>query len=206
MGELPDDKFPLNNDRFDLARASCQEVLRAATQGPHERLHHHAGFSSVKDGTITRSDYRTLLIRLYGFYLPFERAAATDHSRTRWLKRDLNWMGVGAQRLSRSPLCPDIPRLNSPRRRIGALYVVEGSALGGRQLGRGLDRLLGEEAVEGRRFFTGRGAGTGAAWRGFLDQLASAGNHTAGRTLLVSGATETFELFETWLTGWRDAG
>lgn len=183
---------------------SCHEVLRSATQGPHQRLHRHNGFSAVKDGKITLSDYRALLTCLYGFYLPFERAAGLDPIRSQWLQSDLAWLGVAAPVVSRIRLCKNIPRYDCPERRLGAQYVIEGSALGGRMLCRGLDPLLGVAAIEGRRFFAGRGAGTGAAWLGFLDQLASVDADPLGRSALVSAAVETFEVFEAWLSGWDE--
>jgi len=185
-----------------LEAPSCRDLLRAATQVPHQRLHSHAGFSAVENGTITLADYRALLIRLYGFYQPFERAVGLDRVRTQWLERDLAWLDIAASALPRIPLRADMPRYDSLERRLGALYVVEGSALGGRLLCLGLDHLLGAASPDGRRFFAGRGAGTGAAWRGFLDRLASVGPEPMGRAALVSAAAETFEIFETWLSGW----
>ncbi len=143
-------------------------------------------------------------MRLYGFYEPFERAIGAGDLRTQWLKSDLACLGADAAAIAGVGLCADIPRYEGPERRLGALYVVEGSALGGRQLSRGLDRLLGVGRVEGRRFFAGRGADTGAAWLGFLDQLGSAGSEPVGRAAMVSAAVETFEVFETWLGGWSD--
>jgi heme oxygenase len=202
MNDLSGGNLYLGNDAFEREAPSCRDLLRSATQGTHERLHHHAGFSVVKDGTITLPDYRALLICLYGFYLPFERAVGLERIRTQWLERDLAWLGVEASAFPRIRFCADIPRYDCLERRLGARYVVEGSALGGRQLCRGLDQLLGQASIEGRRFFAGRGAGTGDAWRGFLDQLASLGNEPKGQAALVSAAVETFEVFETWLSGW----
>jgi hypothetical protein len=60
---------------------------------------------------------------------------------------------------------------DTPARRLGALYVVEGSTLGGRHLARNLDPLLGSTESAGRRFFLGRGADTNAAWIGFLARM-----------------------------------
>ena len=177
---------------------SCRDLLRAATQAPHERLHLHPGLSAVKDGTITRADYRALLTRLHGFHLPFEQAIGGGTIHTQWLARDLSCLGAAAT----TNVCPSIPRYDNPERRLGALYVVEGAALGGRTLYRGLDHLLGPTAIEGRRFFAGRGAATGDAWRAYLNQLAAAGPSPACRAALVSAAVETFEVFETWLAGW----
>lgn len=204
MNEFGRSNVYAGGNSLELEALSCRDLLRLATQGPHERLHLHAGLSVVRDGTITLTDYRTLLVRLYGFYLPFERAAGLDNVRTQWLESDLAWLGVEAAAVSRFRVCADIPRYDCPERRLGALYVVEGSALGGRQLCRGLDKLLGVAAIEGRRFFAGRGAGTGDAWLGFLDRLASVGPDPTGRAALVSAAVETFEIFESWLSGWSE--
>jgi heme oxygenase len=167
-------------------------------------LHEHDGFSIVKDGTITLPGYRALLARLYGFYQPFEHAVGGDCSRTQWLERDLAWLGDDAASISRIPLCLTLPLYDSPGRRLGALYVAEGSALGGRQLGRGLDRLLGAHAIEGRCFFAGRGAGTAKAWLDFLGQLASVGRDPASRAPVIGAAVETFQVFEAWLGGWSE--
>jgi heme oxygenase len=197
-----DANTPIATDIFEPI--SCRETLRSATQGPHERLHLHAGFSAVKDGIITLPDYRALLTCLYGFYLPFERAVGAENVRTQWLESDLMWLGVNPESFPRIRLCPDIPRYGCEQSRLGALYVVEGSALGGRQLCRGLDRLLGADAIEGRRFFAGRGDGTGAAWRGFLDRVASVDTGPISQAALVSAAVETFGVFETWLSGWSE--
>ncbi len=202
MNRCAESNLSAGGNAPELEAPSCRDALRSATQAPHERLHLHAGFSSVKDGTITRPDYQALLICLYGFYLPFERAAGSEPLRTQWLERDLAWLGVEAAARAGIRLCADIPRYDSLERKLGALYVVEGSALGGRTMHRGLDRLLGTGSIEGRRFFAGRGAATGAAWLGFLNQLASVGADMAGQAALVSAAVETFGVFEIWLGGW----
>ncbi len=193
----------IDNDIVELREKPCRDLLRAATQAPHERLHLHAGFSAVKDGTVTLAEYRALLTCLYGFYEPFECAIGPEHIRTGWLARDLASLGVAAAALPGIRRCADIPRYDTLARRLGALYVVEGSALGGRMLCRGLDGLLGDAAMEGRRFFAGRGANTGGAWRDFLDRLEPAGAAPEGRAALVSAAVETFRVFETWLGGWN---
>ena len=199
-----DIKPSIVGDGLGPPEMNSHQLLRAATQAPHERLHLHAGFSIVKNGTITLPDYRALLVRLYGFYRPFEEAIGLGDIRTRWLESDLTWLGFDALNISRIRLCVDLPTYDVPERRLGAHYVVEGSALGGRQLCRGLDPLLGRGSMEGRQFFAGRGAGTGEAWLGFLGRLAAVGPEPAGRATLVSAAVETFEVFETWLNGWSD--
>lgn len=185
----------------DGAEMSLRRVLRVATQDVHDRLHRHAGFAAVQDATIGRAAYRDLVVRLYGFYAAFEVAAAVAPVRSAWLASDLEALGL-ARPLHAVPKCPHVPRLDAAHRRLGALYVAEGSALGGRELARGLDRLLGRDVTAGRRFFIGRGVQTGEAWRDYLAQLSAAPRETSAHAEIVAGAVETFAAFERWLDGW----
>ena len=100
-------------------------------------------------------------------------------------------------------MCADLPILDNELLRMGALYVAEGSALGGRELARGLDQLLGKEATAGREFFIGRAAGTGEAWRNYLAQLSIASSEPAAQALIIAGAIATFAAFEHWMDGWE---
>ena len=183
-----------------MATPPLRLELRAATQDVHDRLHRHAGFAAVQDATIGLADYQDLLLRLYGFYVPFEAAAAIEPHRSHWLANDLQALGL-KRPLDAIAKCWHVPRLDTAHRKLGGLYVAEGSALGGRELARGLDRLLGKDVTQGRQFFIGRGAGTGEAWRGYLARL-SAATEPSAHAEIIKGAVETFAAFEHWLTGW----
>lgn len=145
-----------------------RHALRCATADVHARLHLHTGLSAVAAGQIDIDDYRRLLLRLYGFYLPFEYAAGLEPVRSGWLASDLTALATPEWRLAASAVCASMPRLDSPQAVLGAMYVVEGSALGGRGLARQLNDLLGDETLSGRRFFASDGADTGRAWRAFV--------------------------------------
>ena len=192
--------IPLGVDT-ERADPSLRWVLRAATQGVHDRLHRHAGFAAIQDTTIGLADYQNLVVRLYGFYVPFEAAAAIGPDRSKWLAGDLEALGL-KRPLHALPRCPHVPRLDNAHLKLGALYVAEGSALGGRDLARSLDRLLGKDVTEGRQFFVGRGPGTGEAWKGYLAQLSAAPSRPSARAEIIKGAVETFAAFEHWLNGW----
>ena len=97
------------------------------------------------------------------------------------------------------------PPTASREYRLGARYVVEGSALGGRSLGRQLDGLLGVGVVAGRRFFTGHGAATGDVWRDYLAHLAAVPDLPLKHAAVVDGAIQTFRIFEQWLEGWDES-
>lgn len=187
------------------AEVSLRTRLRLATDDVHQRLHQHPGFAAVKDGTISRADYTRLLVRLSGFYRAFEDATSLSNERTQWLAQDLKTI-AGPRGLSdASSPRPTMPELGSNERVLGALYVVEGSALGGRTLARGLDKLLGCGELDGRRFFGGHGPDTGSAWRDFLGRLELVSTAAETSAAAVDAAVETFLVFETWLAGWRTA-
>lgn len=194
---------PTSRD-VDRMRPSLRQELRSATQGVHDRLHLHAGFAAVQHGTVRPADYRNLITRLYGFYVPFEAAMGMGIDRSTWLANDLAALGV-AHLISAVPKCPHIPDINNADRRLGAGYVAEGSALGGRELARGLDPMLGIGVTDGRQFFIGRGAGTGEAWLCYLTQLSAASDTPSVRAEIVTGAVEMFAAFEKWLNGWSTA-
>lgn len=179
-------------------------ALRRATDEVHSRLHQHEGFAAIQSTKIEAINYKDLLMRLYGFYLPFENKAGAGRDRTLWLDNDLRAVGMDLSGIT-VPMCPNVPRMDNPGRRLGAHYVVEGSALGGRELAGNLDCLLGIGVTRGRSFFLGRGAGTAGAWRGYLDELLAVPREQAARAEVIGGATETFAVFEEWLNGWKNS-
>lgn len=87
---------------------------------------------------------------------------------------------------------------------LGALYVVEGSGLGGATLARRLEGLVGHGVLDGRRFFSGHGSRTGDAWRAYLLRLSNASPASEVRATIVATALATFALFEQWIAGWEN--
>ncbi len=187
---------------LQLASTELRDALRVATADVHERLHHHVGFAAVQSRSIDHGAYTALLSRLYGFYRPFEAATQLSPERTRWLEIDLADLGVSPEVREELPRCT-FPHLFSADHILGARYVVEGSALGGRGMARQLDALLGPGVTAGRQFFSGHGAATGAVWREYLALLAEVPCSALRRTAIIAGANATFATFEQWLTGWN---
>ncbi len=186
-----------------MEAVTLRQALRSATQDVHERLHRHKGLAAVQDETITRADYVRLLGRLYGFYTAFEAAAGLSPTRSEWLEHDLTALGVSPSQRAGLPVCSGFPDLATPEAVLGALYVVEGSALGGVGLARHLDGVVGERSLDGRRFFSGRQAETGAAWKAYLQRLSAASVASTDRATVIFAANATFAVFERWLDGWN---
>jgi heme oxygenase len=182
-------------------------------------MHAHRGFRAAASGTISADDYRRLLSRLLGFHRPFERLvrAASNRcglglyldldarARSPALILDLSTLGVSSQAIDEVPAWAPTLELGSAGAVLGALYVLEGSSLGGAQIARSLDGRFGQ-GVEGRRFFTGAGEGRGALWRSFLTCLEGLSDDACARDEAEAASVATFEAFERWLAGWAPAG
>ncbi len=188
--------------RGRVVRPTLLDLLRADTAVVHARLHGHPGLAAVQSGTINPSAYTELLSRLYGFHCSFERVAGLAPQRTNWLENDLAALGVDADKRAALPLCAEFPETVRHEYILGARYVVEGSALGGRGLARQLDDLLGVGVAAGRHFFCGHGAETGRVWRDYLARLEAVPHVEMKWIAVVKGATETFAIFERWLEKW----
>lgn len=192
-------------DKGRWCRPGLREALRDATRDVHERLHRHPGLSAIAAGRISLTDYRSLLKRLLGFYVPLERALGLQPERSPWLQADVDRLEA-ADSAAPVMLCPYIPRFDTGAQRLGGRYVMEGAALGGRLLAERLDLLLGHAAQAGRLFFIGRGTASACAWRSFLAELVAFEDDTASHDSLIKAACDTFEACEKWLAGWKALG
>jgi heme oxygenase len=189
--------------------------LRAATATTHERMHAHPGFEAAAAGTIELSDYRRLLVRLYGFHRPFEDIArsAADvfridldmNARTRspLILADLQAIGFDPSAAMTLPLWRPSVRLVSKGSLLGALYVLEGSTLGGVQIARALKDRVGNGLENALLFFVGRQERQGAMWRELVQELESFRDDDEEAMQAEDAAVTTFKAFEDWMAGWR---
>ena len=202
---------------FDLtSQTSLRERLRLATSEIHARLHRHEGLGAVAAGTISRADYTKLLARLWGFHRAFATVLAnppdglafdaSGRARVAMIEADLMALGLDRAAIDDLPVCDFLFRPGDAGAFMGALYVVEGSTMGGAQLARAVAGALGGEGDAGRRFFLGYGARHGVMWRDFLDHLDRLGADEAQSEAALRGALATFDDFERWVAGWENPG
>jgi len=187
--------------------------LKQVTLEAHERLHGHDGFGAAASGAITAADYRDLLARLYGFHAAFDARMAeappalaraldlAERGRARLIAADLTGLGVQPTRLAALPLCKDLAPMQSPGDYLGALYVVEGSTLGGQLIARALEPIVGEN----RRFFLGHGGEHSRLWRSFVARLDRLDAEPAEAADAERSALAAFAVFERWMSRWRGA-
>lgn len=191
---------------------SLRDQLRAHTHQQHERLHEHACFLALFNQSLSLGDYRDLIVRLYGFYQPLDRAigraiscgaactAGYDYAeRAGYLAQDLADLGLSAEAIEESPRCSEAFEIVSPASLGGILYVIEGATLGGARIDRAARRLLAREDQAGRRFWSWCRAVGGNRWpmtNRYLEDLEAEGPAVSD---LKKGARDTFRLLGDWL-------
>jgi len=144
-----------------------------------------------------RKVYAATLARLYVFYSRWE--SATQHCemlrevvpdlanrrRVSLLERDIRSLGG---KPPRSPLS-GFDVLTLPQA-LGALYVLEGSTLGGQVISRAVAPTLGTNSLA---FFTGHGSRTAALWSSFVAAL---DQYDGDADAVIAGADDCFADFE----------
>ena len=166
----------------------------------------HAGLEKKLVARIRKvqsvDDYISLLRLMYGFYKPLQellQPASLKNIRVRYADNilgDIRDLGSSDNHI---PVCNRIPSLNTPGSVLGALYVTEGSTLGGRIITRMIAKQLNISSEKGFLFFNAHGDDTQIMWEKFKNVL----NHPRPeneRAEMVSAAIDTFSTFNDWIT------
>ena len=178
----------------DPAEEFCaRSVLRHETRDLHVRAEALIGDRPFRDLPsylrVLRANLSVIeaVHRAATAYLPPSLTAglATDVAR---LRADLAELGAGA----------DCDRLDidirTPAAALGAVYVMEGSRLGGRILARRAETGLGLGATSGATNLNGSGKATGRRWRRFVQALNLRVASAEDVSRAVTAARETFGL------------
>lgn len=174
---------------------SARIVLRTATDAIHQRMHHHAGYAMLADGSISAAGYRALLARSFGFHQPVEPLAGMDGRATTNLISDLIALGLTPAAIAALPRCA-LPAIGSSAvEQIGAAYVLTGASLGGKVLARAVPGPLPT------RFLANEGA-DGSEWRSVLRILEETCASDDNRALATESALTIFSALEDWMSGW----
>ena len=112
------------------------------------------------------------------------------------LEADICSFGVTANAVAASE---DLPGINNEYDAYGALYVIEGSTLGGKIISAMMAKHLNLADGTGVSFFTGYGEDTENMWQEFKQTL---NRLTAGKQkddLIIEAANQTFSKFKLWI-------
>jgi heme oxygenase len=179
-----------------------------------ETQSHHADADSDLDRylfgpTTTAEDYRTYLVRIYGFVAPYENAImgtpqledAIDvraRMKTPLLLHDLYALGMSDHDIAEIPLCMGVPAFRGVAAALGWMYVVERPVLASAVIRRHLQtRLPGEMAIASD--FLGCYAGhVGRMWRALGQALEKVAVTPAIADRIVVSAQEAFRTQHRW--------
>lgn len=180
--------------------------LKAATASHHRRI--EARFR-ILDPKLDLSRFAGWLERLYGYYAPFERAVDpwagvldidwAARRKAPLLRRDLACLGADRARIEALPLCGELPELADVASLFGAIYVFEGSTLGGRYIAGHLASTLRLDATTGASFFQPYGPDPKPRWQAFQSRLCQVASTPDLEARIIRSACETFESFDRWL-------
>ncbi|GJE16996.1 biliverdin-producing heme oxygenase [Methylobacterium marchantiae] len=188
-------------------RPTLSDRLRSETRDQHEDLERRLDW---RQRMATQEGYRSLLARWWGFHRVFEPAVAAAFGadfaqplgKRHLLERDLRHFGMSGEAIEALPRFSPFTGFDDRAAILGALYVTEGSTLGGQVIAHHVRRSLGETIASGGcAYYEGYGKrDTAAMWtsfRAFLDR--SGEDSPAGD--VIDGARWTFRALATWLCG-----
>jgi heme oxygenase len=174
------------------------QALRLETRPSHDHLEQNTFNQQLTAGTITEAATKHFLAKMYGFLTSYEAQLRQQNLGPEWETdtRQRAHLILEDLQLSASQLaiCPDMPPLGTWPQLLGAMYVVEGSTLGGQVIA----RQLAKANIPLRSYFSGYGERTGPLWKAFcylLTQEATPENEAE----IVQSASLTFQKLDAWL-------
>ena len=161
------------------------DYLRTATRPEHEGTESTV---SLMDATLTRAQYAETLAHMYRAVRAWDdwslarapedlTALLHGRQRSRLIEADLQSLGAEPP-VSLPPLhaVPWMPASTGPgefeARFLGAMYVIEGSTLGGQYIAKHAEETLGLTPGQGNSYFRGYAERNGSMWRAFKAVLA----------------------------------
>ncbi|WP_443938658.1 biliverdin-producing heme oxygenase [Pedobacter sp. MW01-1-1] len=171
--------------------------LKEATKAAHQELEKKVvlKLKSIRSA----ADYADLLKHFYAYFDHLRNEiepyitpeVLPDYAERRdasYIKRDIEALGFDTTDL---PLTT-VPKITNTQEALGALYVMEGSIMGGRII---VEMLAKVGVQTGVSFFSGYGAQTGEMWGRFVEVLNASAKNEAEEQLAVDAANAAFTHF-----------
>jgi heme oxygenase len=186
--------------------ASRLAHLRSQTRAAHASIETVPCLARLMAPDLTRAVYKRILVSMLAFHAAVEPIIAEaleplpealmllDGHQQRALRDDVAFLGAVPERLR-----PDVPVLPTLTSALGALYVVEGSNLGGRVIARRVAASLGVAPGEGGSFYGGLSAEMARARWTRLVQILEDQRVEIELDALAEGARRTFACLEQWM-------
>jgi heme oxygenase len=153
----------------------------------------------------TVTDYIQLLEVMYGYYQPLQLRIVQNVGRQDELNRARQSQNIINDIKELDPehsmefrLCNNLPEISSRAASLGALYVTEGSTLGGQIICKMISKQLNLSTDKGFSFFNAYGDQTKLMWEEFKTILDKPGT-AEERDQTMASAVHTFEKFNEWI-------
>jgi heme oxygenase len=92
----------------------------------------------------------------------------------------------------------NLPQIQNALQAYAAMYVIEGSTLGGKIISKMMAQQLALSNGEGLSFFNGYGNDTETKWESFKNTLNKVTKSSEEDKLVIDSANETFDKFKQW--------
>lgn len=179
--------------------------LRALTADCHKQLETNNLSLALLSDHVDENIYHNYLIRLYGFVkgfelfiyplLPLHFKNVSERKKAQFIEEDLGNYGVAYNKNtspSESFFRETYPDIYSAA---GALYVLEGSTLGGQIILKHLQKNLSSGFVNSA-YFSAYKQKTGSMWKEFLQQLTALPPSALEEKQIIAGAIITFKIID----------
>jgi len=181
------------------------EHLRTQTRSSHQALEKLLipRLKNISD----KKEYAKLLAIFYGYFFPLEQLindyldnrSVPDFAERRKADALLQDYAAVAPQSEPISICDDLPQITNDAEAMAALYVLEGSTLGGRIITQMLVNNTGIRPEEGIRFFSGYRENTELMWQRFIKALDTYSDDEAIHRSMAQTADDTFLKFKNWI-------
>lgn len=175
--------------------------IKEETKKPHQELEKIVVLKLK--GIRSEADYADFLNSFYSYFKIVEQATAqfitnevlsdyTERRNSDYLKSDIEELGFQIK-----PLIGDLPKpeINSLPAALGAMYVMEGSIMGGPII---VEMLKKYGVTKGFSFFSGYGSETGKMWSAFVAVLNANAAAEDAQQSAINAANDTFAKFQAY--------
>lgn len=195
--------FILNT--LPLITINLLEQLKSDTLANHQQLEKKL-IAQLK-GMQSPSDYIRILQVFYSYFgaledkidqfIGFDQLGDyADRRKTSSIKNDiLSLQGDVPEKAAPEHL----PELDNAFQAFGALYVIEGSTLGGQVISKMISKQLTLASDEGLSFFKSYGENTMLMWERFKTVLENQANSQEEADVITQAANDTFLKFRLWM-------
>jgi heme oxygenase len=155
----------------------------------------------------SKQDYIDLLNLFYGYFGGLEQhieryinaSNLSDYlqrRKTSAIAEDIEALGGTVPALAADD---ELPELDNYLKAFGALYVIEGSTLGGKIISKMIQQHLHIEDGKGLSFFNSYGEQTEQMWASFKEILNNVAMTPQDEEIITQSANQTFAKFKVWL-------